>query len=234
MAAIKFFILSSSENAPIYLRLTLGRKVDIKRKTGLYINPKDWSAPKDKKLRVGIPKQNSTYNKDLTSDLRDLQNNILKQVNNASTNGIDITPNWLEHRIDVFFKRVSDNAQSEYITDVIQSIIDTAKVRRNGKGGIGLSKSRLNSYATLNNMIVEFEKRGKFKIKDVNIKFANEFLKFLLNDKNYSESYAIKKISDLKTVCFYAELEGVKVHLQLKKIQTPKTTNNYIVYLTPK
>ena len=106
MASIKFFILSNSENAPIYLRLTLGRKIDIKRRTGLYINPKDWSADAKKELKIGMPKQNNTDNKNLSSDLRDLKNDILKQINKASVEVIYISPDWLVYRIDVFFKRI--------------------------------------------------------------------------------------------------------------------------------
>lgn len=110
---------------------------------------------------------------------------------------------------------------------------DTAGIRKNGKGGIGLSKSRINSYNSLANMILDYQNGKKYKIKDVNVKFANDFLKHLVQIKNYSKNYAIKKIADLKTVCYYAELEGIETSQQLKKIESAKGKNNHIIYLTP-
>ena len=41
MATIKYQILSKSENAPIYLRLSIKRGLSPRTKTGLHINPKD-------------------------------------------------------------------------------------------------------------------------------------------------------------------------------------------------
>lgn len=227
MATIKYLLQTTNENAPIYLRLSLGRGKVFKRKTGLYINPKNWS------LETKLPKQNNPDNKNLTTDLRDLKNEILKQVNNASIEGVEVSGDWLLHRINVHFKRINEQKQSEYITDVIEDMKQTAKFRKNGKGGIGLSQSRINSYNTLKNMIESFETKGRYKIKDVNVKFASNFLTHLIEKEEYFEGYALKKIADLKTVCYYAETEGIQVNKQLRKIQTPKSKNEYIIFLTP-
>jgi integrase len=42
----------------------------------------------------------------------------------------------------------------------------------------------------------------------------------------------MKKIADLKTVCYDAEMEGIETHPQLKKIESTKAKNEYIIYLT--
>jgi len=228
MATIKFILQSKSSNASIYLRLSIDRTTSFKRKTGLSINYNDWS--KD----TSLPKQNKPYNKNLTTDLKDLESKILKDLNNANTKGFEVNGDWLINRIDLFFKRISESKQSEYIVDVIQNMKDTAEVRKNGKGGIGLSKSRINSYNNLNNMVVDYQKGKKHKIKDVNIKFADEFLMYLINEKKYSKNYALKKISDLKTVCYYAERKGIETSLQLKEIESTKPKNEKILYLNPK
>mgnify|MGYP000689607260 CR=1 FL=1 len=70
MATIKYQLQSKSNNAPIYLRLSINRTKYIKRKTGLFIDFKDWGK--------GFPKQNNPYNKNLTIDLKGLENKILK------------------------------------------------------------------------------------------------------------------------------------------------------------
>lgn len=227
MATIKFLLQSKSDNAPIYLRLSLGRKQSIKRKTGLTINPKEWSTA------TGKPKQNIDTNKSLSSKLDKLSSKVYDDVNDASSNGVKITGIWLEERIDIHFGRTNENLQSELITESIQNIIDMAEVRKNSKGGIGLSKSRINSYKALKRIFTEYQKAKSYKVKEVNIKFANDFLKYLLHERKYSKSFAIKKIADLKTVCTNAGDEGIKTHSTLKKIPSANAKNETIIYLTP-
>ena len=227
MATIKFLLQSKSDNAPIYLRLSLNRLTSLKRKTGLFINPKDWSNA------TGLPKQNTNSNKNLSTKLTDLSNGIIKRLNDANSNGISITGDWLEHNIDLHFKRITEHQQSELITDAIQDIIDNAEMRKNGKGGIGLSKSRINSYKSLKNIVIEYQDKKQFKVKEVNVKFAKDFLKYLLHTKQYQKSYALKKIADLKTVCYDAETNGIEVNTQLKKIESTKPSNENIIYLNP-
>ncbi|MAO10885.1 MAG: integrase [Flavobacteriaceae bacterium] len=226
MATIKYLLQSKSENAPIYLRLSLGRNHTIKRKTGLTINPKNWSKA------TGKPKQTSARNKNTSSELDKLSAKIYSDVNKASTNGNTINGNWLQRRIDIHFERINENNQSELIVDAIQSIIDTADVRKNGTGGVGLSKSRVNAYKSLKRIFSEYQHGNSFKVRDVNVRFANDFLKWLLKSKQYSKSYALKKIADLKTVCNNAESEGIKTHPQLKNISTGKPKNKTIIYLS--
>ena len=66
------------------------------------------------------------------------------------------------------------------------------------------------------------------------MKFAKDLLLYLINKENYKQSYALKKIADLKTVCYDAELDGLEVSPQLKKISSTRPTNENILYLNPK
>lgn len=227
MATIKFQLLSKSETAPIYLRLSVKRGLSPRTKTGLHIAPKDWSS-------TNYPKTNIDTNKKLKSSLQKLETYILDEVNNANIKGSTINTAWLKHQIDLFFERVTENKQSDLLTDAIQSVIDEAPTRKNAKGGIGLSKSRINSYTSLKNILTDYQKQNSFKVKDVDVKFAKDFLKFLLNTKKYQKSYALKKIADLKTVCNDASFYGIETSTQLKKIDSTKTKNENILYLNPK
>ena len=140
MASIKLQLQSKSENAPIYLRLSIKRDFYLKRKTGLNINPKDWSD------KTGLPKQNNPTNKNLTSKLRNLTNTIFQNLNDANSSGTEINGDWLNYRIDLYFNRVQEiGKESNLLTDSIQRIINTAFTRKNGKGGVGLSVSRINA-----------------------------------------------------------------------------------------
>lgn len=225
MATIKYLLQSKAESAPIYLRLSNGRNNTFYRKTGLNINFKDWS---DKK---GFPIGKDANTKNLQSKLLHLKSSVLDELNEANSNAINVDGSWLSFEIDVFFGRTNRDNQSDLLLDAIQDIIDNANTRKNSKGGIGLSKSRVNSYKSLQSILNGYLKKRQTKVKDVNKLFARNFLRYLLEEKKYQMSTSMKKIADLKTVCFDAEGNGIETHHQLKKIESTKSTNDNIIYL---
>jgi integrase len=227
MATVNFQILGKTEKQTIYLRLSVKRGVTPRTTIGLTINKKDWSSS------TGLPKQTTSYNKNTTTSLRKLKEYIIDKCNEASSNGTTINTNWLKHNIDVHFKRINEDNRSELLTDAIQTIIDEAETRKNAKGGIGLSQSRVNGYNSLKNIITEYQKARSFKVKEVNVLFAKDFLNYLLNTKNYQKSTALKKIADLKTVCNDASFYGIETSPQLKAIESTKPQNDNILYLSP-
>ena len=228
MATIYFHINAKSDNAQIILNLSVKRGVKPKRKTGLFINPKNWSDT------TNLPKQTTAQNKNLSTKLTKLSAYVLDKANKDTSEGIIINGKWLEFAIDLFFERVTENKKSDLLTDAIQEIIEGASVRKNARGGVGLSKSRINSYRALLSNFTEYQGNKQIKVKDIDIHFANTFLNYLLNTKNYNKGNALKKIADLKTVCNNAELNGIKVSHQLKKIQSSKVSSKFIIYLTTK
>jgi|SRR5690554_817462 len=225
MATIKFLLQSNTDNAPIYLRLSLNRSKSLKRKTGLYINPSNWS------LATGLPKQNNPSNKNLSTELLGLSNDIIKKLNDANTEGIETNGDWLQDAIDLHFNRITVNKQSELLTDAIQDIIDNADIRINAKKELGLSKSRINAYKSLKTKIIDFQDKKRIKVKEVNVKFAKDFLKHLLTTKGYQKSTALKLIADLKTVCYDADINGIETSKEIKSIKNVKTPNENIIYL---
>jgi hypothetical protein len=218
MATIKYILQSQSDNSPIYLRLSIDRNNSTKRKTGIYINSKDWSKP------TGMPKQNSASNKAITSSLRKLKDYVLDKFNNDNSSGITIEGDWLKYQIDLYFKRISVSNQSELVTDAIQSIIDTADLRDNAKGGIGLSKARVTSYNRLKSLFKKFQGSKKYKIKELDKNLFEDFKKWLLLKNKYSSTYSFKKLSDLKTVCKDARSKGIETSVELTDIKTKQVT----------
>jgi hypothetical protein len=229
MATIKFQLLTkgNTETAPIYLRLSIKRGLAPRTKIGLHINSKDWSTS-------NYPKTNTATNKKLKSDLQKLEAYILDEVNKANSTGEIINTSWLKFKIDIHFKRISENNQSELITDAIQSIIDEAPTRKNAKGGLGISQKRIDSYNSLKRVITEYQKEKNFKVKEVDVKFGKGFLNFLLNKKKYQKSTSLKILADLKTVCTDAEFYGIETNSQYKKIQSAKPNNENILFLNHK
>lgn len=228
MATLKFTLQSKKDNAPIYARLSIKRGKIIYRKTGLTINHNQWSN------KTGYPKQTNPNNKNTTSELRKLENHIFEHLNKINID--EVTGDWLRFNIDLFFKRVNEQKVSEYVADAIETYIKNAPTRKNAKGGIGLSKSRIETLKGLQRLFTQYEQKTKkrYKVKQINIPFSNSFLSFLIDELRYSKSYSLKKIDDLKTVCYAAEIYGVEVSPQLKKVVTGKPKRMLPVYLSNK
>lgn len=227
MATVNFRIIGKTKEQTIYLRLSVKRGITPRATTGLTININDWSTS------TNMPKQTTAYNKNTATKLRKLKEYIIDKCNEALSNGITINTQWLKHNIDVHFKRINENNKSELLTDAIKTIIKEAGTRKNAKGGIGLSQSRINSYNSLKDVITEYQKGKSIKVRDVNVLFAKDFLNYLLYTKNYQKSTALKKIADLKTVCNDASFYGIETSPQLKAIKSTKSQNENILYLSP-
>ena len=81
MARIKVLLKSKNNPAPIYIRLSDGRNVDVMAKTNYSINPSDWSSTKQE------PKDlKDIHYANLNSELVALKSNLLKYYNKTNNN----------------------------------------------------------------------------------------------------------------------------------------------------
>jgi integrase len=231
MATINFLYRSTKEKAPLTLRLLFrdnqGNDIVYSAKTEYRVNKSYWIKHNTNTKDPHIKNKQV----EVKTELQKLENHILDSFHSSQIDEVD--KKWLENQTDLYYNPIEEKKQSNLLVDAIQSIINEAETRKNAKGGIGLSKSRINSYSSLKNILIEYQGRNKFKVKDVNVKFAKDFLNYLLNTKNYQKSYAIKKIADIKTVCNDAELNGIEINIQFKKIDSTKVKNENILYLKP-
>lgn len=235
MATVKFIIRGKENPVSIYIRFIHGRRHDYIKSTGKIVNLSNCilsGTGKTSPILEGV-KRNSPEMKNLNRRLRDLKNQIIDRYD--ETDPGEISGEWLQKQIDIFNGNVTPtgDTKSDLLVDAIQYVIDTAGIRSNSKGGLGLSKNRIDSYMNLLKIIKTYQGKKKLKVQDVNIKFGKDFLDWMLNKRNYSESYAKKKIDDLKTVCADAEIQGLTVSPQLKKVKGGKAKNEYIIYLSP-
>lgn len=217
MAKIKFLLQSKSENAQIYIRVSLSQKVSLKKKTGFTINPKDWSEA------TGLPKQNNPENKKLSNNLKKLDPFILENLNNDLANRVLIDSFWLETQINKCFKRVN-KTDAGLLINHIQYILDNAntrKVKTNGGVKIGLSKETIKNYTVFKNIILEYQKTIKKQIQFIEITntFVDKFTNWLVNTKKYSANTTGRELQILKTVCIDAEKNEIPVTPYSKTIQ---------------
>ena len=230
MASIKFLIQSKAEQANIYVRLSLERGKEWKRKTGFTVNPKYWSKSK------GTPIQKDDTLKNLKTDLGDFSTKLEKRLNDAVKNGFPINSQWLENEIDVINNK-RPVVKLDILTNYIQHIIDTANTRPNQRGGLGLSERRVKGYITFKGMIGRYEKenrKGKaVLIKEIDLKFVEVFKGWLFSQK-YSINYVGKNIDNLKAVCYDAERNGIQTSSTLKSIRSfsEQKAPEAIIYLS--
>ncbi len=229
MAVVYFLYRSTKEKAYLKVRLQLDNKSSqFEASTKIHTSKTYWNI--DRKKQRNLTAEIKNENKVINEKLDRIQTYILNEYEKDLPSSTQ--KDWLKNVVANFYTPIdTTKKQSELITDAIQDIIDNAGTRKNTKGGLGLSKSRINSYKSLKRIIAEYQKQHKYKVKDVNVKFAKDFLNYLLKNKGYQTSYATKKIADLKTVCFDAEMNGIPVSHQLKKIDNTKPTNDNIIYL---
>lgn len=199
MAKVKFLLQSKSENAQIYLRLSISQKHLLKKKTGFSINPKDWG-------ETGFPKQTKAENKALSNNLKKLEVFVLENLNKDLANGKLIDAFWIESQINNCFNRVV-KTDNNLLINHIQFIIDTANTRTKKGGEIGLDKNTIKNYKTFKKLINEYQNSIKKQIQFLEITkpFVDKFKNWLINIEEYETNYAGKNLEMLKTVCRDAE-----------------------------
>lgn len=158
-------------------------------------------------------------------------------MNLATKNGEEVNSEWLQRKIDIYFKRITDTptGQSDFILSLIDHVIETAQTRRNGKGDLGLSDSRIKAYHTLKGIFKDYETatHKRYRAKDINLPFEKSFLGWLFNKRKYKDTYALKVIDNLKAVCNEAVTLGIETDPQLQRIGKITPKKETPIYLTP-
>lgn len=214
MATIKFLLQSKTNPANIYVRLSIDRNTVLKRKSGYVINPSNWSST------TNLPKQGDESLKQLKTDLGKLSTAIEVKLNGAITKGEEINGDWLQNQIDTILGK-KKKTDLNRLTNYIQYYVDNLKYKEYPNGKRGAATGTVKKYTTIKNKIEEFEKYSKkqFYLKDVNLNFRNDLLKYLTETDKLNSNSAGRYIRALKTVCLDAQENDIEVHKQLRQIK---------------
>jgi integrase len=214
MATIRFLIQGKSDNTNIYVRLSISRDNVFKRKTGLTVNPNDWSKV------TGFPIQRDEDLKNLTITLEKLRVKISEKTNDAVEKGVFIDGNWLLNQIDEHFNK-RDKVDLDQLVNYFNFYIESLYFKNRPNGEVGLSERTIQKYKTIKEKIVSFEKhkKKKYYLKDINLNFRKDFIKYLSEEENLSKNTIGRYIPFIKTVCRDAKENGYETSIDLNKVK---------------
>ena len=220
MATINFLYRSNKDKAPLTIRLLYrheGKDIVFASKTNEFIEKEYWTKHHNSKSKNADIKNKQVETK---NNLNKIENFILDSFNESQIETID--KDWLKEQIDIYYNPIGEKKLDERVIFWIQYIIDNAHLRDNGKGGIGLSESRIKAYKQLKRLFKDFQGKNNYKVEQLDKNVFEAFKKWLLDDKEYAKTYGLKKISDLITVCREARGKGVNTSYELESIKVAK------------
>jgi integrase len=209
MATIKYLLQSKSATAPIYARLSLGKSISFKRKTGLVFDHRKWSA------LTGYPKTNDANGKKIKNKLKELDVFIIDKYNIDYGKGVVIDSNWLFENINKFNGRAKPD-KTEYLVEYGDEFINKLPFRVSNKG-LGASKDTITKYTTIVKKLKSFEgfKKKKYLIRDVDLEFRDEFVMYLTEEENIGENTAGRYLSFVKSIILDARKNGRTLNPQI-------------------
>ncbi|MFT5252184.1 MAG: integrase [Flavobacteriales bacterium] len=216
MATINFLIKGEINATNILLRFKNGRKCDLTATTDLKVEPKKWSAAKQKvKLTAADPNKDEINNK-----LAELEKYIFDGFNFDNSKGELIDKHWLKKKIANFFNRPIDETEVDQVFFVpyMVSFIKNAPTRIiRGKNKV-IAKGTITKYNTTLHKLEEYEARFKTKLKftDLDLTFYDRFVNFLSQEQKINLGTIGNYIGTLKTIARDAKLKGLPVHSHIE------------------
>jgi len=212
MATINYLIKGEKNATNILLRFKNGRKFDLTATTDLKVEPKRWSAAKQKvKLTAADTTKDEVNNK-----LIELEKFIFDEFNSDNSKGEFIDKFWLRKKIANFFNRpIGDTAVDQvFFIPFIETFIKNAPTRIiKGKNKV-IAKGTITKYTTTQHKLEEYEERFKTKLKftDLDLTFYDKFVNFLSQEQTINLGTIGNYIGTLKTIARDAKLKGLPVH----------------------
>lgn len=231
MATLNFIYRSIKPKAVLTVRLLFrheGKDYQYSGKTRFEVEKNYWSKEHLSKTRDVKIKNKQT---EIKNELQRIENYILNKFKN--TRQENISSIWLNNSLLEYYDPKDIAHLDSSIQGAIRRIIDNADMRKNARGKLGLSKNRIKSYKQLEKRFKIFQGKKLYDVVDFTPMLANEFKTHLIKELNYHNATAIKFVSDLKTVCFDAEKNGVETSHLLKHIEGYEIKTEYILFLNP-
>lgn len=217
MATIKFSIRGNNNPTKIYVRFVANRETDIKLATPLVINPAYFNNTSGKIRKVAQFLERDS----LQNELDTLESYIISRFNKSGTGADIINKEWLNDCLNTHFNK-ADKTDNNFILNYCDLYLEKLELKTNDRTGeLGTAKTTITKYKTIKLKIQRFQeyKRHKYKLIEIDLKYRNEFLKYLLEVEKLSRNTAGRYIKFLKTICLDAQRAGYAVNPQLQQIK---------------
>jgi len=202
--------LKSKENkqVSIYLYLRPPNSKVISARTGLTINPINWS-----KSRMRA-KPKDPILKSLNNNLDSISKFISDKLNEELISGIDFNNKWLKKKLDDFNNRASEDDLS-YLINFLDFLISNLKYKRANDGSQGLKKNTIKGYFSFRKILTDFEDaiEEKLKFNNLDNDFIEEFFKWIVEEKNYSKYMVNRTMKRLKNLIKEASIKGISTSI---------------------
>jgi len=234
MASVKFYIRGNQNPSKITTRFKINSKKDFRKATPILINPDYFNNRNGKVRKIAHFQDKENIQRKL--DL--LEEYIFRSYNELVSNAEEFNKSWFKRVIDDYFDPTtkkneinSEKALNTLLINYTKNFIKGLSLKTNDRTGeVGVSNSTLKKYQTIENKIVDFQEymSEKYQLKDVNLRFREQFLKFLLDDQKLSKNTAGRYLVFIKTICLDARKMGYEVSKDLDFFKGFKTKTKKI------
>ncbi|WP_374464682.1 phage integrase SAM-like domain-containing protein, partial [Chryseobacterium sp.] len=214
MATVKYYLRSKTKGSTIQIQLSISKDLKMRNSTGLQIDYSDWSD------KTSLPKQNNPHNKNLTSDLNDLEKFILKSYNDDLTGGVLFDSHWLKNKISLFFDRIDVKTSDDIVVNYMKSFNELRALAKT-------KKTTDHQYLMLEDKFSRFQdvQKKNYVFAEVDKRVILEFKNWLMVKDKLMESTANRTLKNLKTVLLDARANGKLLHPQVDKFTIESVTS---------
>ncbi len=226
MATVNFMYRSKKEQACIEVRFL--HRVDKKdlvfgAKTNILTSQKFWNEHIKKNVKpkdIDLIRQLQQVNNECTN----LTTYILSHANKVDVS--TVSNDWFKDLIQQYYTPKKEIALP---TDLINYIDFYLEARKHD-----LKKTSIGKMKTIQSKLRAFEMERKHVIyfDEINESFKNELVEFY-KAKNYAKNTIQRELAFIKTICFHARYNGLKVNIQLDSLRVEKAKSEKI-FLTSK
>ncbi|RYG53767.1 MAG: hypothetical protein EOO01_03480 [Chitinophagaceae bacterium] len=219
MPTVKFLIQSQSESAPVYLRLSVSKNEVFKRTTGLFIDARFWDA------KNGSPKETRDVEiKQKAADLKSLEGYVMSSYYTDHKKGILVDGAWLRKTIDTLYNRV-EISELDYFTTYCDYFLQELPVRATDGKKDSVGKRTQEKYNNIVQKLKEFEtsQKRRYKLIVINVKYRNDFMRFLQDVKGITPNTAGRYVTVVKTILLDARRNGYSISPNVGDIKGSST-----------
>lgn len=215
------FLIQKKKNegdAIIYVRMRVGRKIDLKQRTMFHVPIKNWDE------KMGVVKNAKTSElKELVVALSNVRLRLENAYLKAELNKEKIDTQW-------FSNILHRNPQKE--GSLPDTLIDYFDYYITVKKSTAAAQS-IKKWSSVRQKIIAYEtdRKYKVKLKDVNEKFRIDFEDYCKGKEKLSANYFERVLSFIKTICKHAGQNDLEISPQLHGLRAKKETVHNI-YLT--